>query len=93
MDRWPRITIVTPSYNQGKFIAETIESVQTQDYPNLEHIIIDGRSTDGTLDILKRYPHLKVISEKDRGQSDAINKGLRICSGQIVSHTPPPTSR
>lgn len=83
MDRWPRITIVTPSYNQGKYIAETIESVLAQEYPNVEHIVMDGGSTDDTLAILRRYPHLKVISEPDRGQSDAINKGFRMATGKI----------
>lgn len=83
MERWPRISIVTPSFNQGEYIAETIESVIAQDYPNLEHIVMDGGSTDSTLEVLKRYPHLKVISEPDRGQSDAINKGFRLATGDI----------
>jgi glycosyltransferase involved in cell wall biosynthesis len=84
MKQLPRITVVTPSYNQAKYIAETIESVMTQDYPNLEHIVIDGGSTDGTLEILERYHHLTVVSEPDRGQADAINKGFQMSSGDIL---------
>ena len=83
MERWPRISIITPSFNQGHYIAATIDSVLAQEYPNLEHIIIDGGSTDSTLDILQRYPHLHVISEPDRGQADAINKGFRLATGTI----------
>lgn len=83
MKQWPRITIVTPSYNQGKFIAETIDSVVVQNYPNLEHIVMDGGSTDDTLEILKRYPHLKIVSAPDRGQADAINKGFALATGDI----------
>jgi len=79
----PRITIVTPSLNQAQFIEETIKSVLAQDYPDLEHIVVDGLSTDGTLDILKRYPHLTVISERDEGQPDAINKGFRLATGEV----------
>lgn len=83
MEDWPRISIVTPSFNQGRYIAETVESVLAQDYPNLEYIVIDGGSTDGTLEILGRYPHIKVISEPDRGQAEAINKGFRLATGDI----------
>lgn len=83
MDEWPRISVVTPSYNQGRYIAETIESVLAQDYPNLEHIVVDGGSTDETPAVLGRYPHLQVICEPDRGQADAINKGFRLATGQI----------
>lgn len=82
----PRISIVTPSLNQGRYIRETIESVIAQNYPNLEHIIVDGGSTDGTLEVLRRYadlPHLRVICEPDRGQADAINKGFRLATGEI----------
>jgi glycosyltransferase involved in cell wall biosynthesis len=81
----PRVTVVTPSYNQGGFIRETIESILAQDYPHIEHLIIDGGSTDETPAIVAEYTgHLTWISEKDRGQSDAINKGFRRASGEIV---------
>jgi glycosyltransferase involved in cell wall biosynthesis len=80
----PRISIITPSYNQGGFIEDAILSVLNQDYPNFEHIIVDGGSTDNTLEILKRYPHLHWISEPDQGQSDAINKGFKMASGEII---------
>lgn len=84
---WPRISIVTPSYNQGQFIEETIRSILLQGYPNLEYIIIDGDSTDETVQIIKKYERwLKFwISEPDRGQSHAINKGLDHCSGEIFN--------
>ena len=83
----PRITIVTPSLNQGDFIEETILSVLEQDYPNLEHIIIDGGSTDQTLDVIRKYQdHITYwVSEKDSGQSDAINKGLERATGNIFN--------
>ena len=84
---WPRISIVTPSYNQGQFIEETIRSVLLQDYPNLEYIIIDGGSTDNSVEIIKRYePWLTFwISEKDRGQSHAINKGWQHGTGELFA--------
>lgn len=84
----PIISIVTPSFNQGKFIRETIESVLTQDYPNIEYWVIDGGSSDETLTILKEYEHdlrFHWISEQDSGQSDAINKGLARCRGEIFN--------
>ena len=80
----PKITIVTPSFNQGKFIDENIQSVLTQNYPNFEHIIIDGGSIDGTVDILKKYSHLKWVSEPDRGQASALNKGFRMATGDVI---------
>lgn len=83
----PKISIITPSFNQGKYIEETIQSVLNQQYPNLEYIIIDGGSTDNTIDVIKKYEkHLSYwVSEKDRGQSHAINKGLDKASGELVN--------
>jgi glycosyltransferase involved in cell wall biosynthesis len=83
MSRAPRISIVTPSFNQASYIGETIESVLAQRYPDVEHIVIDGGSRDGTLDVLGRYPHLRVVSEPDRGHADALNKGFRLATGDI----------
>jgi GT2 family glycosyltransferase len=84
---WPRISIVTPSYNQGRFIEECIRSVLLQGYPSLEYIIIDGGSTDETVEIIKKYePWLTYWeSEPDRGQSHAINKGLAKSTGQLFN--------
>ncbi len=82
---FPRITVVTPSYNQGQFIEKTIQSVLGQGYPDVEHIIVDGGSTDGTLAVLKKYRHLRWVSEPDRGQADAINKGLRMATGDVLA--------
>jgi glycosyltransferase involved in cell wall biosynthesis len=84
---WPRVSIVTPSYNQGQFIEETLRSVLLQGYPNLEYIIIDGGSADGTTDVLRKYePWLSHwVSEPDRGQSHAVNKGFKLASGEIAS--------
>ncbi|MBI5562037.1 MAG: glycosyltransferase [Deltaproteobacteria bacterium] len=82
-----RITVITPSYNQGRFIERTIKSVIGQGYPNLEYIVVDNGSTDETVSILKRYGGLlKWTSEKDAGQSDAINKGVRQATGEIVAY-------
>jgi len=85
----PLVSIVTPSYNQGLFIEETILSVKNQDYPNIEHIIVDGGSTDSTLEILKKYKstyNMHWISEPDEGMYQAINKGLRVARGEIMSY-------
>ncbi len=82
----PKVSIVTPSYNQGQFIQETIESVLNQTYPNIEYIVVDGGSSDDTLQILEKYKSSidKIIIERDNGQSDAINKGFRIATGELV---------
>lgn len=84
---WPRISIVTPSYNQAEFIEETIRSVLLQGYPDIEYIIIDGGSTDGSVEIIKKYePWLTYwVSEPDRGQSHAINKGMERTTGKILN--------
>lgn len=85
---WPRITVVTPSLNQGKYIEETIRSVLLQGYPNLAYIIIDGGSTDGSLDIIKKYEKWLAywVSEPDRGQSHALNKGFAKATGDIYAY-------
>lgn len=84
---WPRISIITPSYNQGQFIEEAIRSVLLQGYPNIEYIIVDGGSADASVDIIRRYEFWisSWCSERDEGQSDAINKGLRAATGGIVA--------
>ena len=83
---WPRISIITPSLNQGQFIEEAIHSVLSQNYPNLEYLVIDGGSTDGSVEIIKKYEkHLSFwVSEKDEGYADAINKGLGKSTGAIL---------
>jgi len=78
------ITIITPSYNRSDMITDAIESALAQGFQPFEHIIVDGGSTDGTLEILKKYPHLRVISELDQGMYDALNKGLEIATGEII---------
>src|SRR4030042_198392 len=83
----PLVSIVTPSLNQGRFIEETILSVKNQTYPRIEYIVIDGGSSDGTLDILNKYSDSLIwISERDKGQSDAINKGWKMSKGEIIAY-------
>lgn len=84
---WPRISIVTPSLNQGEFLERAILSVLNQHYPNLEYIIIDGGSTDGSVEVIKKYENYLAywVSEKDDGQSDAIKKGFQKSTGEILA--------
>ena len=82
---YPKISIVTVSYNQVEFIEDNIRSVINQNYPNIEHIIIDAGSTDGTIEILKKYDkYINWISEPDNGQSDGLNKGFKKATGDII---------
>ena len=84
VEKLPLVSIVTPSYNQGRFIEQAILSVLNQDYQNIELIVMDGGSTDETLDLLNKYRG-RIIwqSEKDKGQTHAINKGLRLSKGRV----------
>jgi len=79
-----KISVITPSFNQEPYLEENIRAVLHQNYPNLEHIVMDGGSTDGSIDILHKYPHLIWRSEKDRGQTHALNKAVAISSGEII---------
>lgn len=85
-DRQPRISVVTPSYNQARFLEATMESIHSQGYPNLEHIVIDGGSTDGSVEIIERYADRLAhwVSEPDNGQTDAIAKGFAMTTGEIL---------
>ena len=84
---WPRLTVVTPSFNHGRFIEETIRSILLQGYPNLEYFIFDGGSSDQTVQIIEKYASWVDfwVSEPDRGQSAAINRGLRMGSGALAT--------
>ena len=81
----PRISIITPCLNGERYIVEAIESVLQQGYPNFEHIIVDGASTDATLTLLQRFSHLTIISEPDRGSHEAMNKGVGRASGDVIA--------
>ena len=83
---WPKISVITPSFNQGNFIEETARSVILQNYPNFEYFIVDGGSTDNTINIIKKYEKYvtKWVSEKDEGQSDALNKAFNWCTGDLI---------
>lgn len=86
LSRYPKITVITPSFNQATFLERTIQSVISQNYPNLEYIIFDGGSTDGSIEIIKKYEDQISFwnSERDCGPADAINKGLRMATGEII---------
>lgn len=80
-----KITVVTPCFNSERTIRETLESVARQDHPQVEHIVMDGGSTDGTIAIPKEFPHLKWFSEKDEGHYHAMNKGIAMATGEAVA--------
>lgn len=82
----PLLSILTPTLNRAEFICDAIESVLEQGYEDFEHIVVDGGSTDGTLDVLAEYDHLRVVSEPDDGLYDALNKGIRLSRGSLIGH-------
>ena len=79
-----RYSVVTPSFNQGRFLRENIEAVRAQGVEGVEHIVVDGGSTDESVDVLKEYPDVRWVSERDRGQSDALNKGIAMATGEWI---------
>jgi glycosyltransferase involved in cell wall biosynthesis len=80
-----KISIVTPTYNSANYVRDTLESIHSQSYKNFEHIVADGLSKDNTTEIVKSYTAIRLVSEKDRGQSDALNKGFRMATGDILA--------
>ena len=78
------VSVVTPSLNQARFVREAVDSVRAQTHGELEHVVVDGGSTDGTVEILASYDGLRWVSEPDRGQAHAVNKGIRLTSGEVV---------
>ena len=87
MEKMLKVTIITPSFNQVDYLEATIQSVLAQTYPNIEYFVIDGGSTDGSVDVIRAYQHELSgwVSEKDRGQTDAINKGFNMATGEIIA--------
>jgi len=81
-----KISVITPNYNCAEYLVEAIESVGNQTFKSIEHIVIDGASTDGSVDILKQYPHLTWKSEPDKGMNDAVNKGFKMSTGDILCY-------
>ena len=84
MSALPKISVITPSFNSIHTIRETLESVRSQDYPHVEHIVMDGGSKDGTVELLKEFPHLRWVSEKDEGHYHAMNKGIQAATGDVI---------
>ena len=81
-----KISVITVSLNSAEYIEDAITSVLEQGYDNFQHMVVDGASTDGTVEILKRYPHLHWISEPDSGPAQAMNKGFRMSTGEIIAY-------
>jgi glycosyltransferase involved in cell wall biosynthesis len=79
------VSIVTPSFNQARFLPQTLASVRARDYLGIEHIVVDGGSTDGSVDILRAAPGIRWVSEPDHGQVDALNKGFSMATGEVLA--------